>query len=139
MPITIVPAEVRAVLDLAADSGRLPDATIALNVFGPTALAEVKRVFPDADDADAEDALHLTNAAHYLTAALIAASWPHLTAERHGDDGYSRKIDGAEEIVARLRARASEELAMVQNMEPVEVDDESRPTMFALGSGTRGL
>lgn len=126
---------VRAALDVTLDSSALPDATIALDIFSGEAMREVEARVTDATTLTGDDALDVTAAAVYLTAANLAPSMPSLTRASGQYLDWQRKGMDWNQRAAELRARAEEKIADL--LEP-DTAAPHLPTMFATAGGTRG-
>lgn len=138
MPILTAPdfPAVRAAIDLSLDATVVPDATIALPIFQGLAETQVLARDPLAAGRVDPDLTHIKNAAIYLTAALLVASLPQIIQEDFAKDyRYVKQPVDREALAALLRARADDEIDAV--LDPNGLSSE-RPSMFALGHGTRG-
>lgn len=127
---------IRAAIDPSLDEESLPGEIIALSIYMDAAVAEVVAKVPDAEDLEGEDLVHVQNAAILLTAARLATRVPNVTSETYVEGGGYQRKDVDRVILAKdLRGQAQDELAMVLQTGEVET---SRPSLFALASGTRG-
>jgi len=128
---------IRAAIDIDLDSSKLPDATIALDIFSGQADREVYERDPDADDRTGDDAKRIKAAAIYFCAALLCPVVVRLTSltTQTRDVSYSRPAFDYAERAAELRAMAEAEIDEV--LTPTE-EAPGRPTMFDTAAGTRG-
>lgn len=129
---------VREVLDVSLTTSNLPDATIERSVYKTAAIADVVELYPTAvSETVAANQARLTRAAIYFCAARLAPAVVRITSLNVStrDMSYSRQTFDPQERAAELRALAEAEIAEI-----VTPDEEAatRPTMFAVASGTRG-
>jgi hypothetical protein len=129
--------EVRGALDLGLKASALPDSKIDRAVFTRPARRALLALYADAEDEEegTEGGDSVITAFNLLVAAQILPSLPQLTAQKAGEDGYSRRFDvSVAERVAQLEAAALAELIDLVAEETLAV-----PTIFGLAHGTRGL
>jgi hypothetical protein len=124
---------IRAAIDLSLDEATLPDDVIWLDIY----VGEAERYVASQT---ADTGQNAKNAVVYWAASLIAPSVPQLTGERDTlGESYQRKVEDVAELVARLRAKAAEQIDIANEVDPELLTTANRPTFFALASGTRGL
>ena len=126
---------VRAALDVQLTSRELPDSVIGLPLYVGAAEAEILVRDPLAATRTGAAWQHIVNATVLLTAALLAPALPAITSERFSEYSYDRDVDWLA-LAAALRRRAETELAFV--LTPTAPTVASRPTIFAVATGTRG-
>lgn len=130
---------IRAALDSALDAASLPDAVIAQSIHIGAAIDEVIARYPTAEtETDANIVKRLKRAAIFLTAARLAPVVVRITALTitKGDVNYSKQVFDPTKRAEELRALAEKELEAV--LEPT-TQAASRPIMFTVASGRRGL
>lgn len=129
-------AAIRAVIDNALTENELPDTQIEQPVFLTAAEREVLQIIPTAADKTGDDLTRIQTAVIYLTAARIVPTLPPIVGSNMDAASYGRRQADVNMTVADLRAKAAAELALV-----LDSADETpgMPTVFTVGSGTRGL
>ncbi len=128
---------IRAALDVELNAQRLPDATIAQDIFAGAAEAELLRRVPDAADLLGDDLARVKRALVWLTAAYLAHSVVRITSMsiQTRDMSYSRQTFDPDEKAAELRSRAETEIGQLVTTTATTT---ARPTMFTLAAGRRG-
>lgn len=128
---------IRAALDTDLDSDSLPDATIALSVYQDAADQDVLDLDPDAETRTGSELARVKRAAILFCAARLAPAVVRITSMTVNtrDLSYQRPTFKPDERAAELRQLAQAELNEI--LEPTGLAP-SRPTMFAVVSGTRG-
>lgn len=127
---------VRRRLDLGLTAEVLPDDVVRDTNFTRVARRELLKLYADAEDQDidAEAGESVVDAMNLLVAAVILPSLPQLTAQKAGDEGYSRKFEDTDTRVAQLKAMAFDAL-----QDLIDSGSSSIPDIFSLASGTRGF
>jgi hypothetical protein len=128
---------IRAAIDIKLDSTFLPDSIIALSIYAAAADQDVLARDPLAESRTGAALQHVKNAATYFCAARLISAIPQLTAEREGEQQYTRQSVNVAERAAELRGLAASELDAVLDPDPGDVTAQ-RPTFFARASGGRG-
>lgn len=128
---------IRKAIDLDLTATDLPNEVIGLDVFHGAAEREVIARHPTAADETGDDLKRVQAAVIYLVAARLAPTVVRKTSisVQTRDASYSRPAFDGQKRAAELRGLAEVELQEV--IQPSAVAP-SRPTMFALASGTRG-
>jgi hypothetical protein len=118
--------QIRKAIDIAIDSSILPDSTISMDVYQGEAEEEIIQRVGEYEGLSAAEQAHAVKAAILLTAALIA---PNITAiPYYATDGqFTRQPFNGSGRAERLRARADEELAEVED-EEAEPQSVNRPS-----------
>lgn len=128
---------IRAALDTELNPQKLPDATIAQDIFSGAAEAELLNRVPNAASMTGEDLKRVKRALVWLTAAYLASSVVRITSMsiQTRDLSYSRQTFDPDEKAAELRRRAEDEIRML--IDPTE-ETPGRPIMFIAAPGYRG-
>ena len=128
---------IRKIIDLDLAANDLPDTVINQDVFLGSAEREVIARYPDAESETGDDLLRIKAAAIYLTAARIAPTVVRKTSIniQTRDSSYSKPAFDGQKRAQELRSLADTELNEV--IQP-SATAPTRPTMFAVASGTRG-
>jgi hypothetical protein len=129
---------IRAALDVSLDKATLPDAIIQEDIYIGAAWSDVLGRYSTADTETDEAILaRLRRAAIFYAAARLAPAVVRITAMTTNVQGisYSRPTFKAlAERAAELRGLAEGEIDLV-----IEPDGLSRPRMFTVARGRRGL
>jgi len=132
--------DVRAALDtdLSDSTSSLPDTTIDLLIYAPTANQDVLALDPEAETRTGEDANRVLKAAIFFCAARLAPVVVRLTSLSitTRDMSYQKAIFDPEERAAELRGEAVDLINDV--IKPTETSP-SRPTTFSRAPGIRGF
>lgn len=129
--------QVRKSLDVDLTVTSLPDSIISMSIYQAAAIADVLAIYSSAESETGADFQRCKRAAIYFCAARLAPAVVRLTSitTQARDLNISKPAFDPETRAAELRAMAQSELSEV-----VTPDQQAatRPTMFALATGTRG-
>lgn len=128
---------IRSLIDTELSPTQLPDATIGLDIYQGAAESELLDRVPDAASKTGSDEVRVKRALVYLTAARLVHSVVRATSMSVStrDIAFARPSYDPDEKEAMLRGMAEREIAEL--LTPTATAP-ARPTMFRVGSSTRG-